>query len=63
VSGRGFATLCPYRDAHDCAASSFNIQAPHLYDVRLMAMSPSAFTLTGLERVDGIDYAHSWLIT
>jgi hypothetical protein len=47
---------------HDCAASSFNIQAPRLYDVRLMAMSPSAFTLTGLERIDGIDYAQSWLV-
>lgn len=35
---------------------------PRLSDVRLLAMSPQAFTLTGLERVDGIDYAQSWLV-
>jgi hypothetical protein len=47
---------------HDCAASSFNIEAPRLFDVRLMAMSPSAFSLSGLERIEGADYAQSWLV-
>ena len=36
--------------------------APTLLDVRLIAMSPQAFTLTGFERVDGADYAQSWLV-
>ena len=36
---------------------------PTLLDVRLIAMSPQAFTLSGLERVDGADYAQSWLVT
>ena len=36
---------------------------PLLYDVTLPAMSPQAFTLTGFERVEGTDYAQSWLIT
>lgn len=36
--------------------------APTLLDVRLIAMSPQAFTLTGLERCDGADYAQSWLV-
>ena len=35
---------------------------PELLDVRIMAMSPQAFTLTGFERVDGIEYAQSWLV-
>jgi len=38
-------------------------QLPPLYDPGLMAMSPLAFTLAGFERVDGVDYAQSWLIT
>jgi len=36
---------------------------PPLYDVTLPAMSPQAFTLTGFERIEGTDYAQSWLIT
>lgn len=36
---------------------------PELLDVRIMAMSPQAFTLTGFERVDGIEYAQSWLVS
>ena len=36
--------------------------APTLLDVRLIAMSPQAFTLSGFERVDGADYAQSWLV-
>ena len=27
----------------------------------IMAMSPQAYTVTGFERVDGIEYAQSWL--
>jgi hypothetical protein len=26
-------------------------------------MSPQAFTLTGFERIDGADFAQSWLVT
>jgi hypothetical protein len=36
---------------------------PLLYDVTLPAMSPQAFTLIGFERIEGADYAQSWLIT
>lgn len=35
---------------------------PELFDVRLMAMSQQAFTLTGFERADGVEYAQSWLV-
>ena len=35
---------------------------PELLDVRLMAISPQAFTLAGFERVEGVEYAQSWLI-
>jgi hypothetical protein len=28
----------------------------------VMAMSPQAFTLTGFERVAGVEYAQSWLV-
>ena len=31
--------------------------------MRLMAMSPLAFTLTGFERVAGVEYAQSWLVS
>ena len=36
---------------------------PELLDVRLMAMSPHAFTPTGFERVDSVEYAQSWLVS
>ena len=36
---------------------------PTLYDPMLIAMSPQAFTLAGFERVEGVDYAQSWLVT
>lgn len=36
---------------------------PTLLDVRIMAMSPQAFTLTGFERVEGVEYAQSWLVS
>jgi hypothetical protein len=29
--------------------------------VRIVAMSPQAFTLAGFERIDSVDYAQSWL--
>jgi hypothetical protein len=35
---------------------------PHLFDVRIIGMSPQAFTLTGFERVDGVEYAQSWIV-
>jgi len=35
---------------------------PTLLDVRIIAMSPLAFTLTGFERIDGVEYAQSWLV-
>ena len=35
---------------------------PSLYDVQLIGMSPSAFSLTGFERLEGVDYAQSWLV-
>lgn len=38
-------------------------QLPTLYDPVLLAMSPQAFTLTGFERIEGVDYAQSWLVT
>ena len=35
---------------------------PALYDPVLVAMSPQAFTLMGFERIEGADYAQSWLV-
>lgn len=35
---------------------------PALLDVHLVAMSPLAFTLAGFERLDGVEYAQSWLV-
>ena len=32
-------------------------------DARLMAMSPQAFTLTGVERGEGVEYAQSSLMS
>lgn len=37
-------------------------QPPSLYDVQLIGMSPSAFSLAGFERLEGVDYAQSWLV-
>ena len=34
-----------------------------LLDVRLIAMSPQAFTLAGMERCAGAEYAQSWLVS
>ncbi len=38
-------------------------ELPTLYDPILLAMSPQAFSLTGFERIEGVDYAQSWLVT
>jgi hypothetical protein len=35
---------------------------PELHDVRIICMSPQAFTLAGFERIDGAEYAQSWLV-
>jgi len=35
---------------------------PTPLDVRLIGMSPSAFSLLGFERVDIVEYAQSWLV-
>ena len=45
------------------ANSIYSDKLPELLDVRLMAMSPQAFTLAGFERVAGVEYAQSWLVT
>ena len=59
------------RDLHRYvrAARLFNAESaiyssalPELLDVRITAMSPQAFTLTGFERVGGVEYAQSWLV-
>ncbi len=39
-----------------------SVQYPELHDVRIISMSPQAFTLAGFERVEGAEYAQSWLI-
>src|SRR5262245_37427674 len=38
-------------------------ELPPLYEPLLVAMSPLAFSLTGFERIEGADYAQSWLVT
>ena len=38
-------------------------QLPPLYEPALVAMSPLAFTLSGFERMNAVDYAQSWLVT
>jgi len=38
-------------------------ELPPLYEPLLVAMSPSAFSLAGFERVDGADFAQSWLVS
>ena len=40
----------------------YSTALPELHDVRLVAMSPRAFTLAGFERIDGVEYAQSWLV-
>jgi hypothetical protein len=38
-------------------------ELPPLYEPMLIAMSPQAFSLAGFERVDGADFAQSWLVS
>ena len=40
-----------------------SMKLPLLLDARLMAMSPQAFTLTGFERVEDVEFAQSWLVS
>lgn len=40
----------------------YSAALPELHDVRLVAMSPQAFTLAGFERIEGVEYAQSWLV-
>jgi len=35
---------------------------PRLFDVNIVGMSPQAFSVSGFERVDGAEYAQSWLV-
>ncbi len=35
---------------------------PQLWDARIAGMSAQAFTLTGVERIGGTEYAQSWLV-
>ena len=46
----------------DVARASGPDALPALYDPVLVAMSQQAFTLMGFERVDGAEYAQSWLV-
>ena len=46
----------------DPATPGYAKQPPTLLDVRLIGMSPSAFSLAGVERVEGVEYAQSWLV-
>jgi hypothetical protein len=47
----------------DDGAVVFGPALPELRDVLVIGMSPQAFTLGGLERVEGVDYAQSWLVS
>jgi hypothetical protein len=40
----------------------YSASLPVLLDVRLISMSPQAFTLAGFERIEGAEYAQSWLV-
>jgi hypothetical protein len=46
----------------DAESAIYSDKLPELLDVRLMAISPQAFTLAGSERVAGVEYAQSWLV-
>ena len=45
------------------SSAIYSDKLPELLDARLMAMSPQAFTLKGFERVDGVEYVQSWLVS
>ena len=46
----------------DLARSAGPDALPALFEPVLIAMSPQAFTLAGYERIEGADYAQSWLV-
>ena len=46
----------------DVNSPIYSDRLPELLDVRLMAMSPQAFTLASFERMAGVEYAQSWLV-
>ncbi len=43
-------------------AVRYSVQLPELLDVGIISMSPQAFTLAGFERIEGAEYAQSWLM-
>jgi hypothetical protein len=47
----------------DVGSAIYSDKLPELLDVRIVGMSPQAFTLAGFERVEGVEYAQSWLVT
>lgn len=47
----------------DVQTPIYSDKLPELLDARLMGMSPQAFTLTGFERMAGVEYAQSWLVS
>jgi hypothetical protein len=47
----------------DVTSAIYSDKLPELPDVRIMAMSPQAFTLRGFERIAGTEYAQSWLVS
>ena len=56
------AQFCPSN--FDSGPGHHSKQPAELLDVRIiMAMSPQAFTLAGLERVARVEHAQSWLVT
>ena len=46
----------------DAGSAIYSDKLPELLDVRLMAMSPQAFTLSGFERIASVEFAQSWLV-
>ena len=40
----------------------YSAALPMLLDVRLISVSPQAFTLAGFDRIEGAEYAQSWLV-
>src|SRR5487761_2613638 len=44
------------------SAGIYALRLPELLDVRIVGMSPQAFTLSGFERIEGIESAQSWLV-
>jgi hypothetical protein len=47
----------------DVSSLLYSDNLPELLDARPMGMSPQAFTLTGFERVAGVEHAQSWLVS